>query len=388
MSDVSIQGIDPKLVASDKGMTAEDYFRKNYGYESWLLDIPEVHDALIPVLEERGDPGKVQAAIEGTSWFQTHSDAQRKFIALQGSNKNEAESQVQTKLADVVLSAQKMGLQLDDARARQIATDAAMWGWSPNQLTLSLQHEAQKQPGFTTTSDTQRQFVQDMTNNPGQVHAAITQMEATIAEQARRSGITLDPAHLSTLAWGATYNGWSTAQIDQQLQSELDKSNGAVTTSATGNIAASTQQVKQMASKYFMSMDDTTAQNMGRNIANGTSTLQGVQTWLISQASRDRPELAAQLAQGHTMDDLFSTHRMQIAQTLETDPSQIDFVNNPTWKKVTDFVPPGETQRRAMTVPEALTFARSQPDFKHTNQANQLAAEQVQAIAKTFGKMA
>lgn len=305
MSDVPVTGVNPSSVAGDGKLSAEQYFRMHYGYEAWLLDIPEVRAALLPVLDRQGDSTQVQSAIENTTWWRTTTDAQRQFQDLEARNPQTAQDQITRAKNQLQQRASKIGFSIDVHRLDQMARDAVSFGWDSYTYDSAISSEAQ-------------------------------------------------------------------SSISRPI--------------AGGNVAASVAQVRELASRYFMQLDDPTAMSYGRAIANGTNSIQGVQAIFVDQQSKNRPELATQLAGGATMDDIFSTHRQQIAATLEMDPSTVDFATNPTWQRVVDFVPPGESARRAMTVPEALAYARSQPAFRYTDQARQTVATMENNLLQTWGK--
>lgn len=74
---------------------------------------------------------------------------------------------------------------------------------------------------------------------------------------------------------------------------------------------------------------------------------------------------------------------------MEVDPTQVDFLNNPFYSKILDFVPPDSPNgvHRMMTLSEMDQYLKGSDQWDHTQQARDQAANLTQTIAQTFGKV-
>jgi hypothetical protein len=90
------------------------------------------------------------------------------------------------------------------------------------------------------------------------------------------------------------------------------------------------------------------------------------------------------------MVQLTDSLRQDAAKTMEVDPSSIDFLNNPVYSKVLDYVPPGSPNgvHRVMTSSEMDQYLKTQPAWGYTQGARDQAAQLEQTIASTWGKIA
>lgn len=389
MSDIPIAAIDNAYSDEDRNLSSEQFLAKHFPNLAWLLNIDdEVRVAILNVVQQRSSPRdtelRLRGALSGTRWFQTHDKAQRAFTELQNTDPTTAEDQVQKAAARLDNMARSRGLILPPDRLRAVALESVQWGWSEDETTRFLRLEQQGTAGFDQTNKTGRNFTQLLEEDPGEARRIIDELEVQVIAAAKQRGVTLDPRSLSNLAYSAAVGGWSQARIQSQLDAMPNGTSG-VTPIAGGSLTATAAMVKERGAAFFRRLDDATAMSYARNIVNGTTTMDGVMALFADQAKKDRPELAAQLDAGATLAEIFSEHRQQIASALELDVNQVDLVGDARWSKVTDYVAPGETQRRAMTVPEAAAFARSQKEARFTAGANEAMAKYSDTILRTLG---
>jgi hypothetical protein len=79
--------------------------------------------------------------------------------------------------------------------------------------------------------------------------------------------------------------------------------------------------------------------------------------------------------------------RTEAAKTMEVQPGSIDFVNNPTYSHILDFVPPDATAHRVMTLSEMDQYLKQLPAYGYTQNARDAQAGLAQTLAQTFGKV-
>lgn len=94
------------------------------------------------------------------------------------------------------------------------------------------------------------------------------------------------------------------------------------------------------------------------------------------------PGLSEQIDAGLSLEDMFSNYRNYAARTLELDPNQINFVDEPKWAQAF-----GSRDKPPMSLGEWVTYLKTNKDFgwQYTNQANQEVSSVVSALEKAFG---
>ena len=143
----------------------EQSLASEYGFAAAFFNTdPELQQLIQRAVSEQWTPQEFQAKFQATNWFQTHSDTYRKTVALQTSDPTTWNQQLQQRITDVKAKAVQMGATLDDATAKQIATNSIEFGWDDAQLGQALgAHVTLSSGGNSADVQTQmRQFIQDM----------------------------------------------------------------------------------------------------------------------------------------------------------------------------------------------------------------------------------
>lgn len=243
---------------------------------------------------------------------------------------------------------------------------------------------------WNTTSQAVKNYEQQSKTNPAEYSFTIpgsqaSQTLAQIQSVAAQAGVQLDLPTAQTLAQNALKFGWNNQQIQQAIGSRVQY-NGQ----GTGNAGGVVQQLKAMAGQYYMNLTPQALQSWAQNIAAGTQTIQQFQAQMQQDASLKWTGFASQLSQGNSMVQLTDSLRNEAAKTMEVDPSSIDFVNNPVYQKILDYVPPDSQNgvHRVMTLSEMDQYLKSQPSWGYTQQARDQAAQLEQTISSTWGRIA
>lgn len=120
------------------------FIREHYGYSAWIFEHPDVRDVLLAAAKDgHWSAGRLKGALENTDFFKTHDGNVVSWLNTDVATQNAA---VEKKVNDVIARAQALGMDLDPARARQIATDANMYGWDDTQLQKAVGHEYHYNP--------------------------------------------------------------------------------------------------------------------------------------------------------------------------------------------------------------------------------------------------
>jgi hypothetical protein len=258
----------------------------------------------------------------------------------------------------------------------QLITDAEAGGWS------SLQFEQQlwKTNWWITRSESARLWDTAGVNDPGQADrrrdARRAEMETTLA----RWGATVSATDLAdlveeSLRWDYT---------EQEQSNALASMVGATPTSG-GDISANADAITEEARKYMLQITGTESQRLALEIERGHLTLDGLRSSFKQSALASFPQFESYLNKNQTIDDATFNVRNQVANVLELDPASIDF-NDDRFLDLIDY-DPGTGDRRMMTRAEAGRWARTQPEYRKTEGAQQKAASLKATLLQGMGEV-
>ena len=292
---------------------------------------------------------------------------------------------------NIVLDAQARGMYGADAwmlnipEVRMVLEQGAQQGWDQ----ATLEAKIRSTQWWASTSQAQQEFLNLQATSPAELNFNTAGSRAQtvltqVTNDAAKAGYSLSQADLHDLAMKALEFGWNDQLILQEVAAKTQYWPGE----GTNNAPAIANQVKQQAADYFQKLPDSTIGWWSGEITRGAQTADTLKAWLADQAKQKWVGMANQIDQGLTPQQITAGLRSDAAQTMEIDPTQIDFLNDPTYQKMLDYVPPGETNHRLMTISEANTYLKSQPKWGYTQQARDQVGTQTNSILKTFGVIA
>lgn len=193
------------------------------------------------------------------------------------------------------------------------------------------------------------------------------------------------------IAWEANASlnlGWPDATLRQQLIKTAQMRPGwQQTLGGAGSLQATADQVRQIAAQYLMPIGADQAQLTATDIWSGKTTLDTVRGNYGAMATQaygaTNPQFADAISRGITPRAFIDPQIQMVASQLEMGADQIDPLD-PRWSKIINY-DNGNGQLRMMTVPEAGLFARQQPEFKTTQQANDKADARIAGLLQTMG---
>lgn len=269
---------------------------------------------------------------------------------------------------------------LDVPELRSVLIEAARGSWTPTKL----QAEMQATQWWRTNGASVRQYFAVRNTDPATFQAMVDAKLAEIRPQMLQLGVTgVDPRQL---AEDAIKFGWTGDELRQRLALHLiDQSNrtGLAQDSAPDVMA---DQIMSMArNEYLVPFNRQDAERWAVEIYAGNRTEEQMRSFLARQSEARFPGLTAQ---GITPGEYLAPVRNVIAETLELNPADIDFLDR-RWSGVLE-VPNDNTGGgfRPMTISEAQRWARSQPAYSYTQGAGREAAGMAEAITRTFGAVA
>lgn len=224
----------------------------------------------------------------------------------------------------------------------------------------------------------------------------VDQAKTIVSQLFQRNGVTLDDKTTGDLAKEAiksgaiTINGQVANQsaLNAMVAFDLGATSGAVP--AGGDTGATADTLSAIAKAYLIPVDPGTLKQWSLRILQGTATQDGFTSYVKNLAkgqwANDKDVVSA-IDQGIAPGDFFAPMRNAVASTLEMSPDQID-LQDPRYRDITQFYDPAAKQRRAMTIGEATSWARHQPQFKQTAQFATTKADQGMTLVNFLGKVA
>lgn len=246
---------------------------------------------------------------------------------------------------------------------------------------------------YKTNSASQRAWKERQQTDPAEALQEMHNQAATIQAQAARMGLTIGPDRANQIAQDALAFSWNPDQINHALYAEAqslaahgNKPFGETSMGQGGQAQTYALQAKQMARQYLTTLDDATATDYGFKIASGQMDQSALQSLFVGQARarfKDNPDLMKALDAGITPGQVLSPYQQQIAGLLEISPDQVDFTN-PRYAPILSTTDERGTNR-LMTETEAQQWARSQPEWSYTKNANDSMAQAAMQVASEMG---
>ena len=145
----------PGLPNASNAAQIEAYIRAHYGYESWMLDIPELKDLLVRSVQEKffDNAARFAGELGKTQWWQANGQTVYEFLNQEGADPATTQRRIAAAQATIQQAASQAGITLSTERAQQIARDQLMYGWTPDQVNTVLTNEFHYQPDTTYTGD-------------------------------------------------------------------------------------------------------------------------------------------------------------------------------------------------------------------------------------------
>jgi len=252
---------------------------------------------------------------------------------------------------------------------------AAELGWGEAELYGAVQNTS----WWQSTSAAARQWELLVAEDPAEAGRLSGQTASTMFNRAKSLGVDISGGQIQSLAMTATKNGWTDAQVVDQL---LQSVNWASVQG--GDLTALRDSVKQVAGNYLVAVSDQTAQQYAMSIASGEMSEAGVVS-IMQRQSKDRfGWMAEQIDQGVTPSQYFAPIRDVIARELEVAPDAVDLMD-PKWMGMIER-PGDDGAPRAATMNEARLAARRDTRWQHTQGAQELMAKAAAGVSDVFGR--
>jgi len=119
---------------------------EKFGAFSWLMDNPEVGPLLRDASKNGWGWNEFFAKLQETTWWQSHSAAQRKWDALYSTDPAEASRQLNERITDITGLSSRLGAGISDERLKLIAFQSLRLGWRQEDLQRAVLAETRYNP--------------------------------------------------------------------------------------------------------------------------------------------------------------------------------------------------------------------------------------------------
>lgn len=237
---------------------------------------------------------------------------------------------------------------------------------------------------WKNTSDTQRNFFALKSGDPASYQRRQGELKSQIQDIAGTLGYSdaVDEGYLNYFADKAMQFGMSSRQIQAMIADEITPLIGA---SEKGNTLRDIRNVQQ---QYSYAVDDTTLLHWSKEINSGRQTIENFENSVRQQMKNLFPNLAGQFDSGLTFKQIIDPYRQMLSKEFDGKSLEdFDFMGDPKWRHVIDYVDEKTGVHRTMSMVELTKYARSQPEWRNTNNAKQQAAQLGEQLLESFGAL-
>lgn len=132
------------------GQDAINQVQNMYPNLAWMLDIPSVGPLLVQWAQQGVDPNTAVSMLQSTPWYQTNSDAVRKWISEVETDPAQAQSDLQAQESSIYATIAAMGVGALPQQVQFLAQQSLAMGWTDQEIkdhiAQGIQFNAQGQP--------------------------------------------------------------------------------------------------------------------------------------------------------------------------------------------------------------------------------------------------
>ena len=267
-----------------------------------------------------------------------------------------------------------------DPEVAQIMRDAAAANppWSSDLLEAKLMNTA----WFKRNSDTAREYHHLQATDPATFQRQLWEAE----DRVRRIGgmlgyddTVLDAGYVSHFAHKAMREGLSDIMLQTLMAEEITPLIG--TTEKSPFLA----QLREVSAMYGFVVDNATQNYWLKEMGAGRQTIEAFENTAKAWLRSLFPHLGNQINQGLTLRQIQQPYEDLIMRELEKGRDQVDFLGDPKWRHMLDYVDPKDGTHRTMSIREATTYVRSMDEWWKTSNGQEESAELTEEILTSFG---
>jgi hypothetical protein len=143
-------GGGPPRPESEKELSLSE-LAAQYGYAAaFFRSDAELKKLIQQAVKEQWSTAKFQAKFMASKWYKRHTASARTWLELEARDPKEAGSRIAEQTRAIRAQANQMGISLSGGRAKKMARESLMLGWSPQLLTDAIADEFKYRPGETS----------------------------------------------------------------------------------------------------------------------------------------------------------------------------------------------------------------------------------------------
>ena len=267
-----------------------------------------------------------------------------------------------------------------DPEVAGIMRDAAAANppWSSDMLEAKLMNTA----WFKANSDTAREYHHLQATDPATYQRKLWEEEDRVKRIGGMLGYdetVLDSGYVSHFAKRAMRENLSDAMLKALMADEITPLIG--TTEKSPILA----QLREVTQAYGMLLDTTTQNYWLKEIGAGRQTIENFQNSAKAWMKSIMPHLSNQIDQGMTWRQIQEPYKQLLQRELELAPEQVDFLGDPKYRHILDYVDPKDGTHRSMSIREATSYVRSLDEWWKTSNGMEESAELTEEILTSFG---
>lgn len=233
---------------------------------------------------------------------------------------------------------------------------------------------------YKTHTEAQRKADLLASSDPKGYEQALDEARQDLTRAAAAAGVTLSDSDLDTAVNLYVRNGWDGADVREWIGDRY-----TFNEQASGQAAASVDDIRSMAQAYGMNLSSGTLQTYVRSVLSGRDTIDGIQDRLREQAKVLFPGASTWLDNGQTIADIASPYLEYASRLLNKPVASMD-LSDPKWQKMLNG-----GQNGAMLSLEQFGKALrsdSQYGWDRSLDARQTATNLANGLAKIMGRSA
>lgn len=250
--------------------------------------------------------------------------------------------------------------------------------WSSDMLEAKLMNTA----WFKRNSDTAREYHHLQSTDPATFQRKMWEEEDRVKRIGGMLGYdetVLDAGYISHFANRAMRENLSDNMLRALMADEITPLIG--TTEKSPILA----QLREITQAYGMLLDTPSQNYWLKEIGAGRQTIENFENSAKSWMKSLMPHLGNQIDQGLTWRQIQQPYKNLLERELELSPEQIDFLGDPKWRHIIDYVDPKDGTHRSMSIREATTYVRGMDEWWETSNGMEESAELTEEILTSFG---
>lgn len=267
---------------------------------------------------------------------------------------------------------------LDHPELGPILVTAAEKGWTPEKL----QGAIRQTEWWASTLPSIREWDYLTATDPAAARERIQDKMDELSRAGWNYGFELDEAVLRGIAIEGLRQGWDDRTFNSSLLARARQS--GIQVSPYGSLESTKMRVRELVNEYLIAVPPKMLDEIAWRVANGKMTLDGLDQWARHQAKGQWRGLSDHIDNGFTIQQYFSPVRQTVSQILGMNYEDID-LSSDRWSDLTQLVDDGSGGTRSMTSKEAANWARSQKEYRFTQEYQDRSSELAASIGEMFG---